>query len=45
MYLDIENVMREDADPHAADAFTDALLAQAPRKEGRYLKVKKILGG
>jgi aspartyl-tRNA(Asn)/glutamyl-tRNA(Gln) amidotransferase subunit C len=43
VYLDIENVTREDGEPHETGAFTDALLAQAPRKEGNYLKVKKIL--
>lgn len=44
-YLDLENVMREDGEPHTAGAFTSDILAQAPRKEGRYFKVKKILGG
>jgi aspartyl-tRNA(Asn)/glutamyl-tRNA(Gln) amidotransferase subunit C len=44
VYLDIENVMREDAEPHETSAFTEALLSQAPRREGNYLKVKKILG-
>jgi len=44
VYLDIENVMRDDANPHEPDAFTEALLSQAPRREGDYLKVKKILG-
>jgi len=42
-YLDIENVMREDGAPHESAAFTDDLLAQAPRREGNYLKVKKII--
>lgn len=44
VYLDIENVMREDGEPHAPDAFTDAMLAQAPKTKGRFIKVKKILG-
>lgn len=44
VYLDQVNVMREDGDPIAPNAFTDALLAQAPRTEGRFVKVKKILG-
>lgn len=44
VYLDIENVMRTDENPHEPDAFTEALLSQAPRREGNYLKVKKILG-
>lgn len=43
-YLDVENVMRDDTDPHEGGAFTDAILAQAPKREGRYIKVKKILG-
>ena len=42
-YLDIQNVMREDANPHEPGAFTEALLSQAPRREGNYLKVKKII--
>lgn len=44
VYLDIENVMRDDGEPHAPNAFTDAMLAQAPKREGRFIKVKKILG-
>jgi len=43
-YLDIENVMREDGEPHEAGAHTDKLLQQLPRREGQHLKVKKILG-
>lgn len=42
-YLEIENVMRPDANPHESGIFTEVLLAQAPRREGNYLKVKKIL--
>ncbi|MBI3573486.1 Asp-tRNA(Asn)/Glu-tRNA(Gln) amidotransferase subunit GatC [Candidatus Kaiserbacteria bacterium] len=42
-YLDIENVMREDKDPHAPGIYTEALLSQAPRREGNHLKVKKII--
>ncbi len=45
VYLDSKNVMREDAEPHAGGKYTEELLAQAPRREGDYLKVKKILGG
>jgi aspartyl-tRNA(Asn)/glutamyl-tRNA(Gln) amidotransferase subunit C len=44
VYLDIENVMREDVPSHEAGEHTNALLAQAPRSENGYLKVKKILG-
>lgn len=43
------NVMREDANPHAGGEFTDRLIALAPQREttpdGKYVKVKKILGG
>ena len=44
VYLDIENVMREDVPSHEAGAHTDELLKQAPRSGNGYLKVKKILG-
>lgn len=43
-YFDHENVMREDAEPHETGKHTDALVAQFPKREGNYLKVKKILG-
>ena len=39
----IRNVMREDSESHEAGAFTDAILANAPRKEDSYIIVKKIL--
>lgn len=42
-YLDIQNVMREDANPHEPGIYTEAMLSQAPRREGNYLKVKKII--
>jgi aspartyl-tRNA(Asn)/glutamyl-tRNA(Gln) amidotransferase subunit C len=38
-----KNVLREDADPHAPDIYTEKLLDLAPKREGRYVKVKKIL--
>lgn len=44
VYLDIENVMREDVPSHEAGEYTNTLLGQAPRSENGYLKVKKILG-
>ncbi|PIR85209.1 hypothetical protein COU15_02270 [Candidatus Kaiserbacteria bacterium CG10_big_fil_rev_8_21_14_0_10_45_20] len=44
VHLDIHNVMRDDKDPHEPNAFTADLLSQAPQKEGRFWKVKKILG-
>ena len=37
------NVMREDETTHEPDEFTEKLLSNAPQREGRYLKVKKIL--
>lgn len=43
-HLPLENVMREDGGVHAPGAYTEKMLAQAPRREGRFLKVKKILG-
>ncbi len=37
------NVMREDANPHESGLFTETLLSAAPKREGQYIKVKKIL--
>jgi aspartyl-tRNA(Asn)/glutamyl-tRNA(Gln) amidotransferase subunit C len=37
------NVMREDTGSHEPSLYTQKLLAQAPSREGDYLKVKKIL--
>jgi aspartyl-tRNA(Asn)/glutamyl-tRNA(Gln) amidotransferase subunit C len=39
------NVLRPDVVLNQADEYTADLLAEMPHKEGRYLKVKKILGG
>jgi len=39
----IHNVFRDDKNPHQTGEFTEALLANAPEKEGGYIKVKKIL--
>lgn len=44
VHLDLENVMRKDTNPHEPGIYTEELLKQAPRREGNYLKVKKILG-
>jgi aspartyl-tRNA(Asn)/glutamyl-tRNA(Gln) amidotransferase subunit C len=41
--LDVRNVLREDANPHETGIHTEALLAEAPQREGEYVKVKKIL--
>lgn len=38
------NVMREDANPHEPGIYTEDLLNLAPERDGRYVKVKKILG-
>ena len=39
----VHNVMREDANPHESGIFTEVLISSAPRREGNYIKVKKIL--
>lgn len=38
------NVMREDGEPHEGGMYTEDLLAAAPERDGRYVKVKKIIG-
>ncbi len=37
------NIFRADLNPHESGLFTEILLAEAPEREGKYLKVKKIL--
>jgi aspartyl-tRNA(Asn)/glutamyl-tRNA(Gln) amidotransferase subunit C len=39
----IRNIMRDDAMPHESGLHTEELLAEAPEREGNYVKVKKIL--
>lgn len=39
----LHNVLREDTKAHEPGLYTEALLEQAPSKEGGYIKVKKIL--
>ncbi len=39
----LKNVFREDVVTNDADAYTETLLAEAPKRKGRYLAVKKIL--
>ena len=39
----VHNAMREDANPHDSGVFTKDLLSAAPKREGNYVKVKKIL--
>lgn len=37
------NVMRGDASPHESRMYSEAILNNAPDREGNYIKVKKIL--
>jgi aspartyl-tRNA(Asn)/glutamyl-tRNA(Gln) amidotransferase subunit C len=39
----LRNVMRDDAVTNNSDEYTEKLLNNAPSREGRYLRVKKIL--
>jgi aspartyl-tRNA(Asn)/glutamyl-tRNA(Gln) amidotransferase subunit C len=39
------NVMRDDNNPHESGIHTEAILNEAPKRDGQYIKVKKILGG
>jgi len=39
----VYNVFRADENPHESGIFTEAILKEAPAREGDYLKVKKIL--
>lgn len=45
VHLDIDNVLRDDGEPHAPDMYTEALLSQASRRKDRFVQVKKVLGG
>ncbi len=38
------NVLREDVDPNETGKNREKLLSSAPKREGNYVKVKKILG-
>ena len=40
----LHNVMREDVPQNKSGQYTESILANAPAREGNYLKVKKILG-
>ncbi len=42
-YLEEENVLRDDVNPHEAGIYTDDIVKQFPHREGNYLKVRKIL--
>lgn len=39
----LRNVMREDGEPHATDAFTEKLAGQFPAREGDALMVKQVI--
>ena len=39
----VRNVLRPDENPHEPGAFTEEILAEAPKRQGQYVKVKKIL--
>ena len=43
-HLALENVMREDGEPHEPGIYTEKMLSQAPRRKGNFVEVKKILG-
>ena len=40
---DHRNVFRNDSEPHESGVYTEKLLGEAPRRDRKYLKVKKIL--
>ncbi len=40
----VRNALRPDTNPHESGIHTEVIVAEFPRKEGNYLKVKKILG-
>lgn len=39
----VKNVMREDMTPHESGIYTEKILSIAPKREGNYVKVKKII--
>jgi len=39
----VRNVLRDDIHAHASGEFSEAILKNAPAREGEYIKVKKIL--
>ena len=40
---EVHNVFREDRNPHLSGEFSEDLLAEAPRRQDNFIKVKKIL--
>ncbi len=41
--LPVRNVFREDANPHESGLYTEAVMREAPKTEGGFVVVKKIL--
>ena len=39
----LHNVWRNDENPHESGEFSDDLLAEAPKRKGDYVKVKKVM--
>lgn len=39
----VKNVLREDSSSHESGMYTEKILNEAPKREGDYFKVKKIL--
>ena len=39
----LKNVLRVDENPHESGLYTEALLNEAPKREGEFVAVKKIL--
>lgn len=39
----VRNVLREDSNPHESGIHTETLVSSAPKRDGNYVKVKKIL--
>lgn len=39
----VRNVLRSDDNVYEPEMFTEAILAEAPKRKGQYVKVKKIL--
>ncbi len=39
----LRNVMRDDSNPHESGIYTEILVSAAPKREGNYVKTKKIL--
>lgn len=40
---ELRNVVREDGEPHQTGIYTEALLAQAPVRQGNRLAVKQVI--